>query len=105
MSKINLNGITLGIRAKWKIHSKLHLNVYGNLYLYLYYSQKNFGVIATSSGNYAVALAHQGNSLGVPVTVLLPENTSPVKIRMCKKYRAETRIGGLDEGEAIKKFF
>jgi len=80
----------------------LRLNFYGNLYLQ---SQKDLGVIATSSGNYAVALAHQGNSLGVPVTVLIPENTSPVKIRMCKKYHAETRIGGLDEREVIKKLF
>ena len=83
------------------IHFKMHLNVYGNLYLQ---SQKNLGVITTSSGNYAVALAYQGNSLRIPVTVLLPESTSPVKVRMCEKYHADTRIGGLNEGEVINKF-
>ena len=63
-------------------------------------SQKNFGVVtASSSGNYAIALAYQGKSLGIPVTVLLPENTSPVKIRMCEKYNADTVVGGLDEEE------
>ena len=79
-------------------HFKLHLNFYGNLYLQ---SQKNLGVITTSSGNFAVALAYQGNSLGIPVTVLLPENTSPIKIRMCEKYYADTRIGGVDEREVM----
>ena len=79
-------------------HFKLHLNFYGNLYLQ---SQKNLGVITTSSENFAVALAYQGNSLGIPVTVLLPENTSPVKIRMCEKYYADTRIAGVDEGKVL----
>ena len=80
------------------IHFKLRMKCCGNLYLQ---SQKNLGVITTSSGNFAVALAYQGNSLGIPVTVLLPENTSPVKIRMCEKYYADTRIGGVDEREVM----
>ncbi|KAL9951143.1 hypothetical protein ACROYT_G043756 [Oculina patagonica] len=67
--------------------------------LRLHQSQKNLGAVTTSSGNYAVALAFQGSSLGIPVSVLLPENTSPVKIRMCEKYNADTMVSGLDEGE------
>ena len=82
-------------------HSKLHLNFYGDLYLQ---SQKNLGVITVSSGNFAVALAYQGNSLGIPVTVLLPENTSPVKIRMCERFDADTRISNMDEGKVMNMF-
>lgn len=73
-------------------------NFYGNLYLQ---SQKNLGVITVSSGNFAVALAYQGNSLGIPVTVLLPESTSPVNIRMCERFDADTRISSMDEGKVI----
>lgn len=82
-------------------YSKLHLNVYGNLYLQ---SQKNLGVITVSSGNFAVALAYQGNSLGIPVTVLLPESTSPVKIRMCERFDADTRISSTDEEKVLNMF-
>lgn len=82
-------------------YSKLHLNIYGNLYLQ---SQKNLGVITVSSGNFAVALAYQGNSLGIPVTVLLPESTSPVKIRMCERFDADTRISRTDEEKVLNMF-
>ena len=78
--------------------SKLYLNFFGNLYLQ---SQKNLGVITVSSGNFAVALAYQGNSLGIPVTVLLPRSTIPVKIRMCERFDADTRISSMDEGKVI----
>ena len=79
-------------------YSKLHLKFYGNPHLQ---SQKNLGVITVSSGNFAVALAYQGNSLGIPVTVLLPESTSPVKIRMCERFDADTRISSMDERKVI----
>lgn len=61
-------------------------------------SQKRSGVIATSSGNHAIAIAYHGKSLGIPVTVLLPESRCPVKIRLCEKYDANTECG-LDENE------
>ncbi|XP_058957909.1 L-threonine dehydratase catabolic TdcB-like [Pocillopora verrucosa] len=60
-------------------------------------SQKRSGVIATSSGNHAIAIAYHGKSLGIPVTVLLPESRCPVKIRLCEKYDADITECGLDE--------
>lgn len=62
-------------------------------------SQKRSGVIATSSGNHAIAIAYHGKSLGIPVTVLLPESRCPVKIRLCEKYDADITECGLDESE------
>ena len=62
-------------------------------------SQKRSGVIATSSGNHAIAIAYHGKSLEIPVTVLLPESRIPVKIRLCKKYDADITECGLDESE------
>ena len=36
--------------------------------------------------------------------MLLPETTSPVKIRMCENCNADTRICGTDEGQVINVF-
>lgn len=71
--------------------------------LRLHQSQKRSGVIATSSGNHAIAIAYHGKSLGIPVTVLLPESRCPVKIRLCEKYDADITECGLDESELLER--
>ena len=42
------------------------------------------GVIAASAGNHALALAYHGESLGVPVTVVMPSVAPLAKVDKCK---------------------
>lgn len=64
------------------------------------------GVVAASSGNHGVAVAHAGRALGIPVTVYVPDFASPVKVAAMERLGATVvRFGtdGLDtELEARK---
>jgi len=62
-------------------------------------AQKKKGVIAASAGNHALALAYHGNSLSIPVTVVMPLIAPMMKIQMCKHYGANVIILGADIGE------
>lgn len=45
------------------------------------------GIVVASSGNYGLAIAMAGNRHGLPVTVVVPENSSPSKLErllLCK---------------------
>jgi len=42
--------------------------------------EKSRGVITTSAGNHAQALAYQGSKLGIPVTVVMPVQAPRVKV-------------------------
>ena len=42
--------------------------------------ERNRGVITTSAGNHAQALAYQGSKLGIPVTVVMPVQAPLVKV-------------------------
>lgn len=46
------------------------------------------GVVAHSSGNHAQAVACAGQRFGVPVTIVMPENSNPVKLAATKGYGA-----------------
>ena len=47
------------------------------------------GVITHSSGNHGQALAYAGRALGVPVTVVMPDVSAPLKIEATRGYGAE----------------
>lgn len=51
--------------------------------------QKKKGVIAYSSGNHAQAIACSGELLGVPATIIMPDNAPDVKIAATRSYGAE----------------
>lgn len=52
-------------------------------------AQKERGVIAYSSGNHAQAIALAGRMLGVPATIVMPENAPEVKLDATRGYGAE----------------
>lgn len=54
------------------------------------------GVVAASSGNHGIAVAHAGRALGVPVTVFVPAGASPVKIGAMRRLGADVRVAGTD---------
>lgn len=49
--------------------------------------EKERGVIARSSGNFAQALAYAGQTLKVPVTVVMPSNAPEIKKRGALQYK------------------
>ena len=78
--------------------------------------ERRRGVITTSAGNHAQALAWHGRDLGVPVTVCMPQIAPQVKVDSCRELGAtvilhgqsfdETRIGfGIFQTFSISKVF
>ncbi|CAB9505570.1 L-threo-3-hydroxyaspartate ammonia-lyase [Seminavis robusta] len=58
------------------------------------------GVIAASAGNHALALAYHGQSLNVPVTVVMPTVAPLSKVDKCRKFGARIIIEGAHIGES-----
>ncbi len=58
--------------------------------------RRHRGVIAASSGNHGIAVAHAGRALGIPVTVYVPEGASPVKIAAMHRLGATVVAFGTD---------
>jgi len=60
-----------------------------NAVLCLPAEQARPGVVTHSSGNHATALAHAAAVRGLPCTVVMPEDSSPVKIDNARRHGAE----------------
>jgi threonine dehydratase len=52
-------------------------------------AQRSVGVTCVSGGNHAAAVAYAAMRLGVSAKVVLFRTTSPSRIELCKRYRAE----------------
>ena len=55
-----------------------------NALLLLSQDAKQRGAVAASAGNHALALAHHGRELGIPITVCMPIHAPLVKQRRCE---------------------
>lgn len=71
-----------------------------NALLLLPDDQKAKGVIAASAGNHALALAHHGRDLGIPVTVCMPIFAPLVKQTRCRQLGAKVILAGSNIAEA-----
>lgn len=65
-----------------------------NTLLQLTPEQRTLGVIAASAGNHALALAHHGKLLGIPVTVVMPVYAPIIKQSRCKGMGATVILEG-----------
>ncbi|KAI8424962.1 hypothetical protein MSG28_006867 [Choristoneura fumiferana] len=107
-------------RSKWCKELKMELyhkneichrsgsfNERGALYclLMLTPEQKQAGVVTASTGNWAMALAHQGQKLGVPVTVVIPARTQPYTGERCAECGATVVRHGNDMAEAKRQAY
>jgi len=63
------------------------------------------GVAAASAGNHALALAHHGRLLGVPVTVVMPLLAPLTKVQNCRDLGARVLVSGEHIGEAREAAF
>ena len=71
-----------------------------NALLLLSPEERRRGVIAASAGNHALALAHHGRRLGIPVTVVMPVHAPLVKQRRCRELGARVLNHGDNIAEA-----
>ena len=60
------------------------------------------GVIAMSAGNHAQGVAHHGALLGLPTTIVMPENTPFVKVARTRDLGAEVVLNGADVIESAQ---
>jgi threonine dehydratase len=94
-----------------QIYCKLdHLQVTGsfkergarNKLLTLNEEEKRHGVIAASAGNHALGLAYHGQTLGIPVTVVMPCWAPIVKVSNCHSFGAQVILEGENLGESLE---
>jgi len=71
-----------------------------NALLLLNDGQRKKGVTAASAGNHALALAHHGSSLGIPVTVVMPTYAPLIKQTNCRRLGAKVIVQGSSFAEA-----
>jgi threonine dehydratase len=58
--------------------------------------QRGRGIVTASSGNHGAAVAHGLQRLGLKGRIFVPENASPVKVEMIRRYGAEVSHHGDD---------
>jgi threonine dehydratase len=73
-----------------------------NKLLMLTDEQKQRGVIAASAGNHALGLAYHGQTLGIPVMVVMPRWAPIVKVSNCRSFGAEVIQEGENLGESLE---
>jgi threonine dehydratase len=71
-----------------------------NALLLLSEEKRRRGVTAASAGNHALALAHHGNSLGIPVTVVMPTYAPLIKQVNCRRLGAKVIVQGSSFADA-----
>lgn len=58
------------------------------------------GVIAASTGNHGQSVAYAGRTFDLPVTIVVPEDANPAKVRAMEGYGATVRFHGDDFDDA-----
>ncbi|TFY83563.1 hypothetical protein EWM64_g452 [Hericium alpestre] len=58
------------------------------------------GVVTCSAGNHAQGVALSGSRLGIPCTIVMPENTPTIKVRNVSRLGAKVVLHGTDFDEA-----
>jgi threonine dehydratase len=71
-----------------------------NMLLQLSPAERERGVIAMSAGNHAQAVAYQASRLGIPATIVMPENTPFTKVRRTQAFGARIVLAGEGLAEA-----
>ena len=73
---------TLELLTKVHTHTHTHTTTTTTTTTTNTQEQKKKGVIAASAGNHALALAHHGHELSIPVVVMMPEVAPLMKVRL-----------------------
>jgi threonine dehydratase len=60
-----------------------------NLLHHLSPEERRMGVVTASTGNHALSVAYAGHLFGVPVTIVMPEQANPVKVKAVRSLGAD----------------
>ena len=63
--------------------------------------ERTRGVVTASAGNHAQAVAYHGARLGIPVQVVMPEQTPLIKVTNTRRFGADVRFHGATLDEAM----
>ena len=73
-----------------------------NKLLQLTDSERKRGVIAMSAGNHAQAVSYHATRLGIPATIVMPENTPFTKVQNTRRLGAEVVLNGATLSDAAR---
>lgn len=65
--------------------------------------QQKKGVVTFSAGNHGMGVAYSARALGIPASIVLPENPVPTKKNAIVNYGAKTINGGASSVEMLEK--
>ena len=65
-----------------------------NLIFHMDREQKERGVVTASTGNHALSFAYASSLTGVPVTIVMPENANPTKVKAIRSLGADCIFSG-----------
>lgn len=74
-----------------------------NKLLHLTEAERAAGVVAVSAGNHAQAVARHASLLGIPATIVMPQNTPFVKVVRTRHLGAEVELHGETISEAMQR--
>ncbi|MCB1652220.1 MAG: threonine ammonia-lyase [Alphaproteobacteria bacterium] len=97
----------LGIDLYLKLENLQHTNAFKargalNKLLTLNEEQRKNGVIACSAGNHAQGVAYHATRLGIPSTIVMPENTPFNKIQRTEDFGAQVVLHGQTFDESVQ---
>ncbi len=72
-----------------------------NRLLDLSVAERARGVVTASAGNHAQAVAYHAGRLGIPASVVMPENTPLIKIANTRRYGAQITLRGATLSDAM----
>jgi len=77
----------------------------GAYYMFSRFSkeQRERGIVTFSAGNWAQGASYAGSLLGIPVTVVMPENANPRKAAATRGYGGEVMLFGKNSNELFQK--
>ncbi len=89
----------IGARVTLKLETRQRTGSFkdrgaANRMLQLSADERQRGVIAMSAGNHAQAVAYQAARLGIPATIVMPENTPFTKVRRTQAFGARIVLSG-----------
>src|SRR5690606_8259489 len=89
----------LSAEIRWKLENVQHTGSFkvrgaSNAVLSLTVEQRKRGVVAASSGNHGLGLAHAASQAGVPAAVFVPTSTPVQKQAAIRRYGAELHVHG-----------
>ena len=95
----------VGARVTLKLETRQRTSSFkdrgaANRLLQLTAAERERGVIAMSAGNHAQAVAYQATRLGIPATIVMPENTPFTKVRRTRQFGARIVLAGDGLAEA-----